>query len=58
MISHMWNLKNITNQFEYNKKKTDLQIHKTNLWFTKGKLWGDNEFLYGINRYKILFINM
>ena len=39
MVSHMWNLKNDTNELIY-KTETDSQTSKTNLWLPKGKAGG------------------
>ena len=38
-ITHMWNLKNDTNELIY-ETETDSQIQKTNLWLSKGKVRG------------------
>ena len=35
-ITHMWNLKNDTNEL-VNKTETDSRTQKTNLWLSKGK---------------------
>ena len=39
MTSHMWNLKNDTNEFIY-KTETDSQTSKKPLWLPKGKSGG------------------
>ena len=39
MTSHMWNLKNDTNELIY-KRETDSQTSKKPLWLPKGKCGG------------------
>ena len=53
MVSHMWNLKNDTNELIY-KTETDSQTSKTNLWLPKGKAGGGINWEAGINIYTLL----
>ena len=56
IMSHMWKLKNNTNESIY-KTETDSQTQKTNLWLPKGKVWGGwINWEFGIGRCKLLHI--
>ena len=55
--TYMWNLKYDTNEAIYGKD-TESQIQRTDCDYQQGGVWGREEWEVGVNRYKLLHIEL